>query len=344
MQNKKDLRRYNLLVIEDNPGDFMLIEDYVMEYFHLPNLVSARSLSEAKKIMTAESSPKFDLIMLDLTLPDGDGTGLITQIVDVCPECPIIVLTGYSDFEFSVKSLALGVSDYLLKDELTPSSLYKSIIYNIERKKTHTELEESQKRYSNLFHLSPDPTWVYDVNSHKFLDVNDAAIREYGFTHDEFLSMTIGQLVPEKESVVETPQSLSAWNDIDKTNQKEIFRHQKKDGTIIFVENQTSEILFHGRKAHIMVAHDITERINYIDAIEKQNQRFTEISWIQSHVVRAPIARLMGLIGLIKHPASDEQLKSELLDYILESAHELDGIVREITLKAEEMNLNQSAE
>lgn len=344
MQNRKDSRYYNLLVIEDNPGDFMLIEDYVMEYFHMPNLVVAKSLGEAKNIMIAESSPKFDLIMLDLTLPDGDGTGLITEIVDVCPDCPIIVLTGYSDFEFSVKSLALGVSDYLLKDELTPSSLYKSIIYNIERKKTHSELEESQKRYSNLFHLSPDPTWVYDVTSHKFLDVNDAAIREYGFTHEEFLSMTIDQLIPEKELKAETPPSLSSWYDVDKTNQKEIFRHQKKDGAVIFVENQTSEILFHGRKAHIMVAHDITERINYIDAIEKQNQRFSEISWIQSHVVRAPIARLMGLIGLIKHPASDEQLKSELLGYILESAHELDEIVKEITLKAEEMNINQSAE
>lgn len=318
----------------------MLIEDYMREYVVSPNLVQAASLHEAKKIMESDSSPKFDLVMLDLTLPDGDGTGLITDIVEICPECPIIVLTGYTDFEFSVKSLALGVSDYLLKDELTPLSLYKSIIYNIERKKTHSELEESQRRYSNLFHLSPDPTWIYDVESNKFLDVNEAAVRQYRFTHEEFMSMTIDQLESEHEPVVESSPPLPGLYDIDKSQQKGIYPHRKKNGEVILVEIQTSEILFHSKPAHIMVARDITERINYINAIEKQNQRFSEIAWIQSHVVRAPIARLMGLIDLIKHPAIDEQLKSELMGYILESAHELDDIVREITLKAEEIDLN----
>ena len=337
---KKDSRPYNLLIIEDNPGDFTLIEDYVLEYIVFPNIVHASSFLEAKTIIGLKSSPKFDLVMLDLSLPDGDGTNLITEIVGICQECPIIVLTGYTDFEFSVKSLAMGVSDYLLKDELTASTLYKSIIYNIERKKTQSELEESQKRYSNLFHLSPDPTWVYDVASKKFLDVNEAAVCEYGFTHEEFMSMTIDILTPEYHAEVELTPSLPCLDDIDKPQQKEIYRHRKKNGGVIYVENQTSEILFHGKPAQIMVAHDITERIKYINAIERQNQRFSEISWIQSHVVRAPIARLMGLIDLIKHPASDEQLKSELLGYILESAHELDDIVREITLKTEEIDLN----
>ncbi|SKB32083.1 PAS domain S-box protein [Daejeonella lutea] len=86
------------------------------------------------------------------------------------------------------------------------------------------------------------------------------------------------------------------------------------------------------------------ERTNYIEAIEKQNQRFSEIAWIQSHVVRAPIARLMGLVDLIKHPASDEELKKELLGYVFDSATELDGIVREITLKTEEIDLNTERE
>ena len=343
MLHKKDSRNYDILIIEDNPGDLLLIEDYVLEYIYMPKLVHATSLGEAKKLMTGESAQHFDLVMLDLTLPDSDGTELISDIVGVCPDCPIIVLTGYTDFEFSVKSLSLGVSDYLLKDELTASSLYKSIIYNIERKRTHTELEESQKRYSNLFHLSPDPTWVYDVENEKFLDVNEAAILQYGYTHDEFMSMKIHHLEPE-DDLLEAAPLMAGWHNIDKTQGKEIYRHKKKGGEVIFVEKQTSEILFQGKTAQIMVAHDITERINYINAIEKQNQRFSEISWIQSHVVRAPIARLMGLIDLIKHPASNEQLKLELLGYVLDSAYELDEIVREITHKAEEIDFSKASE
>lgn len=322
----------------------MLIEDYISEYIISPNIVHASAFLEAKKIIDSKSSAPFDLVMLDLTLPDGDGTDLITEIVGICADCPIIVLTGYTDFEFSVKSLAMGVSDYLLKDDLTPLSLYKSIIYNIERKKTQLELKASQKRYSNLFHLSPDPTWVYDAESNKFLDVNEAAVCQYGFTHKEFMSMTIDDLEPGHQSVVESTSPVPCLYDLEKPEQKGIYRHRKQNGEVIFVENHTSEILFHGKLAYIMVAHDVTERVHYINAIERQNERFSEIAWIQSHVVRAPIARLMGLIDLIKHSESDEQLKSELLGYILESAHELDDIVREITVKAEMVDPNKDAD
>ncbi len=342
MLSEKDSRAYNFLVIEDNQDDYTLIEDYILEYIISPNIVHVRSYNQAKTLLNEAIPCEFDLIMLDLTLPDKDGAELIADIVNLCPESPIIVLTGYTNFEFGVKSISLGVSDYLLKDELSPSSLYKSIIYNIERKKTHLELEESQKRYSDLFHLSPDPMWVYNIESQEFMDVNAAAIREYGYSQEEFLSMKIAQLQSEKMEGGEDIHHELKLSHLHKTARKDAFRHKKKNGDIIFVESQTSQISFHGKPAKIMVAHDITERINYIDAIEKQNERFSEISWIQSHVVRAPIARLMGLIGLIKHPGSSEELKVELLGYVLDSANELDDIVREITLKAEENNLRNS--
>jgi PAS domain S-box-containing protein len=265
MLTNKDSRKYNILVIEDNLGDFILIEDYLLEYL-VPNLVRAGSLKEARELLHSNNTG-FDLVMLDLTLPDSTGADLITQIIDMCPDLPIIVLTGYGDFEFSIKSLALGVSDYLLKDELTPFSLYKSLVYNIERKKTHSELEESRKRYSNLFHLSPDPTWVLDVSTNRFLDVNDAAIREYGFTHDEFLAMTVEQVETENDPEAAAAPHLINSPEYDKTHLREIYRHRKKNGDIIYVENQTSEILFNGKGAKIMVVHDITERIKYINAI-----------------------------------------------------------------------------
>lgn len=332
----KDPRHYNILIIEDNPGDYILIEDYILEYILMPNLAHARSLQEAKAFMSPDYPVKFDLVLLDLTLPDGDGTKLIMDIVEVCPDWPIVVLTGYTDFEFSVKSLALGVSDYLLKDELAPSGLYKSIVYNIERKRARTELEESQKRYSNLFHLSPDPTCVCDIESGKFMDVNDAATRVYGYSQAEFLSMVEEDLLAGNDSGTSGSNSENSEAQV-KLGLNTIIRHKKKNDELFYVEQHTSEIIFQGKAARVTVVRDITERINYIAAIELQNEKFNEIAWIQSHVVRAPIARLMGLVDLIKHPNSDEDLKTELLGYVFESATELDDIVREITLKAEEI-------
>src|SRR6202000_1221748 len=96
----------------------------------------------------------FDVILLDLPLPDKTGLPLINEVVTLSPGIPVIVLTGYTDIAFSVKSLALGIADYLLKDELTTMMLYKSIIYSTERKKVMLALEESEKKYGDLFHLS----------------------------------------------------------------------------------------------------------------------------------------------------------------------------------------------
>lgn len=78
---------------------------------------------------------------------------------------------------------------------------------------------------------------------------------------------------------------------------------------------------------------DITERLHYIKAIEEQNENLKEISWLQSHVIRAPLARIMGLIQLITDSKQDMDEKQNALNYLLTSAHELDEVIRTITDK-----------
>ena len=92
-------------------------------------------------------------------------------------------------------------------------------------------------------------------------------------------------------------------------------------------------IEYQGKKAAVIMAVDVTERLNYVKAIELQNQRLKEISWIQSHIVRAPLARIMGLIQILKDMPSVNE-KEKTLDYILLSANELDTAIKEITDKS----------
>jgi FixJ family two-component response regulator len=130
----KDRKQYRILVIEDNPGDFVIIEDYLTDQIIKPVLTQAVSYAEAVNILTADEA--FDIILLDLSLPDKSGQQLVTGMLQLNLRCPIIILTGYADIDFSIKSVAQGISDYLLKDDLTGAMLYKSIIYAIERKKS----------------------------------------------------------------------------------------------------------------------------------------------------------------------------------------------------------------
>ena len=138
---QKDKKKYEILVIEDNPGDFTLIEDYLREHIGSPQITHVEKFSEARSLLNSQKT-SYDVILLDLSLPDKSGETLIIDINLLCPGCPVIVLTGYENFDFSIKSFSLGVADYLVKDDINASSLYKSIIYNIERKKTNIKLEE----------------------------------------------------------------------------------------------------------------------------------------------------------------------------------------------------------
>jgi signal transduction histidine kinase len=136
---------YHILVVEDNPGDFILVEDLILERINSPLIVQANTFEEAKGILTSNGH-EYNVVLLDLSLPDHTGEPLIHEIVELCGNIPVVVLTGYTDFAFGVKSLSMGVSDYLLKDDLTSLSLYKSIVYSIERKRIMSALKTSERR------------------------------------------------------------------------------------------------------------------------------------------------------------------------------------------------------
>lgn len=324
---EESLTIYKFLIVEDNPGDFFLIEEYLTESFSLFSLKieNAKDFAEAKSFLS-DPLQCFNMIFLDLTLPDKQGEELIKNILQEAKEIPVIILTGYSEIEFSIRSLQLGVADYLSKDELNTTLLYKSVLYNIERKRKKMELEESKKLYSDLFHLSPIPMWVYDVETLCFLDINQAAVSHYGYTSEEFLSMTIRDIKPTQEM-----EKMNLVLKNKGTLFKDKFKHIKKDGTLIDVEIESSCIDFLGRKAKLVLANDITEKNNYLETIENQNQNLKEIARIQSHVVRAPVARILGLLNYIEEYDLNDDEKKFFQESIKVSILELDEIIKDIT-------------
>nr|WP_315252906.1 PAS domain S-box protein [uncultured Flavobacterium sp.] len=338
MKAINDNKHYEIVVVEDNLGDYTLIEDYLEEQFLSYTISWAKNFNEAKLIVN-NSNIIYDLVLLDLSLPDKSGEELINEIALLYHGIPIIVLTGYSDINFGIKSLSLGVSDYLIKDELDANILYKSIVYNIERRKIALQLETSEKRYSDLFHLSPQPMWVYDIETLRFLDVNLAAEKHYGYSLQEFLGMTIKDIRPSEDTPI-LIRDLESINKKVGTIPSGFVRHQKKNGEIIYVEIQSNTIPFQNTVGRLILANDVTERNAYVEAIEKQNEKLKEIAWVQSHVVRAPLSRIMGLIDIIKNYGIDDIENEELLNYLLVSAEELDNVIKDISKKAETINLD----
>lgn len=107
---KQELTR--LLLVEDNLGDKVLIEDYLNDYTPGTEVMWAQSYQEALKHLVQEP----EVILLDLTLPDHQGEGLIVDMVKAAGLIPVIILTGHAKLDFSIHSIALGAADYLIKD------------------------------------------------------------------------------------------------------------------------------------------------------------------------------------------------------------------------------------
>jgi len=324
----KDRHKYNIIVVEDNMGDFILFQEYINEKIENPTLVHFERFKELHEFKD-KITPDFDIIFLDLSLPDKSGFELIQEVQKISKQIPIIILTGYNDESFATTLLAQGVSDYLLKDELNCTTLYKTIIYNIERNKNLVKIRESEQLYSDLFQLSPLPICAYDIETLHFIDVNEAAVNLYGYSYSEFLNLKVEDIFHD-EKIAKTEETTS-----------KIMTHKKKNGEIIFVDSRSNTIAFNGKKAKIILSNDITKSLNHIKEIELQNQKLKEIAWTQSHIVRAPLSQILGLTQLILDDKKNTKETKELIIILNNSAKELDKIIQEIITKSKEISLNE---
>ncbi|CAM4021442.1 PAS domain S-box protein [Gillisia limnaea] len=285
-----------ILVIEDHLGDFILIEDYLNEIQSDVDIKRACTFEEAKTIL--KSDIELDAILLDLSLPDVDDREiLVKDVVEFSNRCAVIVLTGFGDRDFGVKTLSLGISDYLLKDELNVSQLSKSIFYSIERKKSQKQLSESEKNYKALFNHSPMPMWVLDRNSLKFLSVNDAALELYQYTREEFMNFTVRDLWVNPEPKIEI---------FVQRKRHDFFgfsiSHKKKDGEIMHLEIQSNPISFDGHEARVTLVNNVTARIKAEDQLARSDKRFKALVQEASDLVM-----ILDFNGNFSHvsPSSD---------------------------------------
>jgi two-component system cell cycle sensor histidine kinase/response regulator CckA len=140
-----------------------------------------------------------------------------------------------------------------------------------EARRTELALRQSDLRYRQVFEQSPLPMWVYDEHTYRFLAVNDAAVRQYGWSRDEFLGLSaLDVCLPE-----EIPTFLSRHRDVaSAANTTAVVRHRRRDGDVVLVEPAAGRIHFEGRQARIVLLPDVTERVRVEAAIREAEQRF----------------------------------------------------------------------
>lgn len=173
-----------ILLIEDNPGDVRLIRHMLQSAPALAiDLTSRERLDGALQLLQEQP---FDLVLLDLSLPDSQGLATFDTLYYHQPELPIIVLTGLDNEELAVKAVRSGAQDYLVKGEINPQLLVRAIRYAIERKRSAEALRETQLRYTALFENSNIGIFLISLDG-LYLNLNGKAAAMLGCSVAEVL-------------------------------------------------------------------------------------------------------------------------------------------------------------
>ncbi len=193
---------------------------------------------------------------------------------------------------------------------------YLGIVQDVTAEKLAAEeLTQSEARYRDMFLANPNPMWVFDLGTLRYLDVNEAAVRHYGYTREEFMQMTIRDIRPPSEWPL-VPQAVTRAASGD--SNLGVWRHRRKDGTDILVEVTARPMRHESRPAVVVLAHDVTDRVRAEEEIralnasleqrvaertaqlQQANRAKTDFLANMSHELRTPLNAVIGFSQVLR--------------------------------------------
>ncbi|NEP09762.1 MAG: response regulator [Symploca sp. SIO2C1] len=178
----------HVLLVEDSPSDarlqhhrFSRLDQEKWQLVHVESLTQA--INRCRKFT-------FDVVLLDLNLPDSDGLETVVEFRAVVPNIPVIILTGSDDDELALGAISQGTQDYLCKDKITIPLLVRTIYHAIEREQILKQLRESERRFRGVFNqtfqfmalLTPEGT---------VLEMNQTAIEFSKVKHEDYVGLPL---------------------------------------------------------------------------------------------------------------------------------------------------------
>ena len=207
------------------------------------------------------------------------------------------------------------------------------------------EIQASEVKYRTLFYKSPLPKWIYDQDTLQFLEVNDAAVQHYGYTHEEFLQLTIRDIRPREDvdrlmaDVATIRSNTEVYNDSN-------WRHIKKNGDIIYVELTAHSIQYEGRHARMVVVNDITDRRRAESLLRQLNEDLSKraaelassnaelerFAYIASHDLQEPLRMVSSFLQLLKKKYQNQldEKAEQYIHYAVDGAERMKALILDL--------------
>ena len=206
-----------------------------------------------------------------------------------------------------------------------------SAIMAVRIRKQQAALVRSEEEYRRLFEANPNPMWIYDRQTLRFLRVNNAAVLKYGYSQTRFLKMTIYDIRPD-----EARSSLDAF--MDKEHEElvhaGVWQHVSRSGEVFDVSITSHPVEWAGRSCKLVMASDLTElrkkKKQLREAYQKlkaSNEAVLRVAWSNSHELRKPLSSVIALCHLLSEANLDAESR-EIVARLKSASEDLDSVVR----------------
>jgi len=181
-----NVRKINILLVDDDPLDLRLVK-MILARSNQPEQFNVETASTLAETINCLSKGNYDIVLLDLNLPDSNGINTVEKAQDKNSNASIIVLTGLDDDEMGLEAIRKGADDYLVKGRSPEHMLVRTIRHSLERKHVRQQLAETENRFRTVVQTAGSAIFVLSPK-YRILEWNEQAEHLYGYQRQEVLN------------------------------------------------------------------------------------------------------------------------------------------------------------